>query len=241
MYRTTKLFKSLLAAAVLALPVVSMTGCGDDEPTAPAPPDGTSTVTFFSANPGYFGTADVRFSRGGTVLATVPYGESKSATISNGGSTFNVLAGDGSDFGSTTSALDSGTQFAVFFTGSATSKDIYSVNTPIRTPAASNAAVRLINASHNVGNIDVKVNSVNGLDFATNLAYKSGTAYKDLPVLSLTSLVVTRNGDTTQLVSVPVTPLSIAEGKRYAVVVYGSADTSALAGARLNARIVPED
>ncbi len=239
MNRSTRFFKSLVAAAVLALPALGATGCSDD-PAAPAPPDGTSEVTFFSANPGYFGTADLRFSRSGTVVATTPYGDDEEATLTNGSSTFNVLAADGSDLGSTTVALDSGQRFAIFFTGTASSKDIYSVNTPTRTPASGNAAVRFINASANVGNIDVKVNSVNGLEFTSNLAYKSGTVYKDLPVLTLSSLIVTRNGDTTSLVTVPITPLQIADGNRYAIVVYGSADTNAQAGARLMARIVQE-
>jgi|GEM_PF-3120185 len=239
MNRSTRLFKSLLAAAALALPAIAMTGCGDDDPVTPPAPAGNSTINMFSANPGLGTSTPIRFRRAGVDLATVNYGTTKTATIPNGNSTIDIVAADGSGLGSASLSLDSTKRAIVLFSGKVDQKDAYAVTTALTTPQSGNAAVRVVHASQNAGDIGVKVNSVNGLPFTNSLSYKNGTAYLDLPVLSLTQLVITKANDTTELLSIPITP-GLGNGKRYAVIVYGSADPAALPDAKLKAEIIEE-
>lgn len=215
---------------------IGISSCGDD-PVAPQP-TGSSKVTVMHANAGI--TSDVIFKHDTTTLSRITYGAFGSAQVNNGNRRIDVRAIDGSVLGFTDVVLDTTTSTWVFFSGTLTQKDAYKVTTKkLTNVSAGNAAVRVVNASHNAGDIILKLNSLNGSAFTTgNLAYKNGSTYIEIPITT-TQLVAVKPDNTTQLTTIALTGV-LATGKHYTVVIYGSTDPNADPSVALTSKVVAE-
>lgn len=217
---------------------VGIGACGDD-PVA-APPPGSSKIIMMHANPGLT-AASIIFKNDVTTLASLDYGLFATSVLGNGNRNVKVRALDGTELGSVDFSLDSSTSQMAIFAGSVGAKEVIKVNTPKITVTGGNAAVRIVHASSNAGDVIVLLNSANGTPFtATNLVYKGSTTYKSLSVSSTDSLIVFKSDGVTRLLSIP-TKTPLAALKTYTIILYGSTDPTAAPAVQLAAKVIQED
>lgn len=236
MNRSTFLRRSLLLAG-LAVFGFGLSACGDDDPVAPEPTT-SSKVIVMHANPGT--SNNVVFKQDVNTLATLGYGTVGTSTVRDGNRTVDVRGLDGSSLGSVGVTLDSTTSTWVLFTGTLTDRAVFKATTKKITPSASSAAVRVIHASHNAGDINLKLNSLNGSPFTTDkISYKGASAYTDLPVSTERLIVVKTSDAATSALEIPLTG-QITAGQSYTIVVYGSADAQADPTVKLTSKIVAD-
>lgn len=219
----------------------AFSACSDD-PAAPPPPAGSSKISVMHANTEI--TGDVLFKRDTTTLSgnQLAYGATASATIPNGNSTISVRALSGSQLASAGVSLDSNSSTWVIFSGTIAQPEAFAVKSTKVNATGPNAAVRIIHASNNAGDVSIKLNDLNGLSFTQNkLAYKNGTSYVTLPVATTSSLVVVKGEGTTATPLLTIgTTGAFAAGKSYTLVIYGSADPNAAASVKLASKIVED-
>jgi len=201
----------------------ALTGCGDDEPTAPVELDGVSNITMMHANPGF--ANDVYFFRGSstTLNVALTYGNFSMQEIPNGNSvTLTAKGTDGTKLTSTSSKIDSGLHHMVIFTGSATSNELFVASTADLTDiGAGNAAVRFIHAEKDAKGRNLRLNNTNGpLLTASEVVYKKGSAFVTVPVSSTESFWIVNASDPDAAIQVDATGLE--EGNYYAVVLHGA-------------------
>jgi len=236
---TISRFWLFLFAIVVAAGAFS--ACGDD-PAGPPAPTGSSKITVMHANTEI--TGDVLFKRDTTTLSgnQIAYGATANATVPNGSSTIAVRALSGSQLSSAGVSLDSSSSTWVVFSGTIAKPEAFAIKTPKVTASGTNAAVRIIHASENAGEVSIKLNDLNGLSFTQNkLSYKNGTNYVTLPVATTTSLVVVKGegASATPLLTIGTTGVFTA-GKSYTVVIYGSTDPNAATSVKLRASIIED-
>jgi len=225
-------FVAVLAAGAL------FNACSDD-PVAPPAPTGTSVVTVMHANAGF--TPQVVFKRDTVALATLAYGGTQKVTLPNGNQTVAIRATDGSQLTSAGISLDTTKSTWVFFSGNATTRESFSITANKIVPSTGTAAVRVVNASNNVGDVSIHLNSTAGPAFTqTNVAYKSGTPFVELPVSTTVSLVVNKPDNSGMILTVATGAGVLTAGKRYTVVIYGSSDPNADPSVRLTSVIVED-
>lgn len=227
----------LFGLAAIAMSV-GMGACGSD-PVA-APPPGSSKIIMMHANPG-FTAAGVNFKSDTTTLAALTYGMNASVTLANGNRNVKVRAIDGTELGSVDFSLDSSTSQMAIFSGNVGAKEVIKISSPKITITGGTAAVRIVHASSNAGDVVILLNSANGTPFtATNLVYKGATPYKSLSVSSTDSLIVFKSDGVTRLLSIP-TKTPLAALKTYTIVLYGSTDPNADPSVQLAAKVIQED
>jgi hypothetical protein len=236
MKRFTSFLRYALLTAGLVATGLGFNACSDD-PAAPSDPPGSSLVTFIQANPGF--TSSVVFKLDTATLAgPTPYGTVTNGSVRNGNKKIDVRATDGAVLGTTNVQLDSTMRAWVIFSGNSVDHDVFSVSTKRKTAGAGEAFVRVINASKNVGDVIIKLNSATGLSLTqSKLSYKGVNDYVSLAPSAATQLVVLKDDGVTPVLNIPV---SFVDQASYTVIIYGSADPAAQPDSKLNAKIVSE-
>lgn len=92
-----------------------------------------------------------------------------------------------------------------------------------RTPSGSNAKVRLVHGSPDLGSVDIKLDSGAGASVFINKAFKSVSGYSSLAAGNY-SFVITAVGDTVTVIS--FAPVPLAAGTVYSLAVYGTHDSN---------------
>lgn len=225
-----------LLALIVAAFSVGLAACGDDSPTSPGP-TGSSTIHIMHTNPGI--TSDVVFKSDTTTLGRLAYGIAATASVNNGSRTIAVRATDGTQLTSQSFTLDTTLSVWVVFTGNLDTKESFTVSTKKLVPPADNASVRVVHASKNAGDINIKINTVTGFPFTQNkISYKSATEYVTVPVAATNKLIVLKAegvGNTLEEI-----PTAFVSGKSYTVIVYGSTDVNADPSVQLTYKIVED-
>ncbi len=221
------------AAALLGF---GITACGDD-PVAPDPNLGkTAKVTTFYAqideNP-----SKVKFMYNGqAIVDELAYGMPQVASLQIGSNINVKMTGlSGTQLAEASAKVDSLTSTWFVYSGSGTGSEGFAVATTKGASVSGTAGVRMIHASPGAPKVELHQLAANGPMVGEAIEYKrSSSAFT--PVLVATPTLVITKEDDSELVVMPVT---LEEGKRYTIIVYGNPNSSATANP-LTAKLVVE-
>jgi hypothetical protein len=233
-----------ISALLVGFAALGIGGCSSDNTVAPDPNAGKkAAVLLLNVNPGF--PNPVVFYDGSTLIANVVYGSPSQQAVQIGSRTINVKATDGTQLTSASNLqIDSMHTVWVIHTGSAndsktignsTLKDTAAMRTALNSGMA---LVRLVNASKTAGKVALRVGSSLGSKVADNLDYQGISSYTAIDTTNH-KLIFTKGTGSDTLAVNPVT-VNVAAGKTYSVVIFGSADQSAVDPYKLNAIIVTE-
>jgi hypothetical protein len=201
---------------------------------------GSSNVLTFHANHGLT-ASKFNFKIDTATIASLNYGEWAQTLVANGSSTVKVFTTSGTETASSSVSLDSTHSSIVLFCGDDATREAFKVTSPLIAPSGGNCAIRVVHASNNAGDVVVKINSVNGLSFtSSNLSYKNGTDFVELPVASTDSLLVLKPGTTDVILSVQTKAL-LSALKNYTIVLYGSTSQNADPSVKFTSKMIQEN
>jgi hypothetical protein len=232
--------RSIGAALLVGALSLCSAGCGDDPAPAPPPPR-YAPITVFN---GITDVQSIQFKIGETILAgNAAFGNPVTVTQALVGSQteVKVLTTTGTQLSSAKVAIDTGRSVWVIAAGEAIAgktPSIFGISSQELPPSATRATIRIINASADLGKIDVHETEATGLLFANDLDYKGASDFFSVPT-TVDKLSVTGSDNTTEKLSINVAP-PLEAGKVYNVIIYGTTNVDAQTALKVQGKIVPE-
>jgi hypothetical protein len=209
-----------------ALGAVTMVGCGGDDPVAPPPDLGSSSVTFLHVNPGR--DAAVAFFRADTIqigsgaTATPQYAGFFKATVPNGTNLkYTAKATSGQVLASGTGSHDSSKIATVVYAGDALLHEIFVASTTRIEPGAGNVAIRFIHAAKDAGARILKANSANGTTISTQSYKGASGSYVTIPATT-TSIWIVDTATTNPKAPIEVQIGDLSAATSWSVVFFGT-------------------
>lgn len=235
-------FRVLRALAAALLIGVAATASGCSEETVAPPPDAYAPISVFHGI--VDADAPIQLQIRDRILANgVAYGTVKTVDSALVGTNteVKVLTTDGTELSKQGVAIAQNRSVWVIAAGRAlagSKPDIFAVSSEEPTPPAGRALVRIINASHDLGKVDVHESDAFGAMAASNLDYKGASAFTSFSP-NVTQLSVTAAGTNDEKLAIHIAP-ALQAGKLYNIVIYGTTNPSATEPKRLKANVVIE-
>jgi hypothetical protein len=207
-----------ITAAILALATAAtLAACSDDDEDNPTGPTNDNTsVRFFNATSSSLNLDVAQNGTVGTGNSNIAFGSASSCTkINSANPQLTVRTA-----GSTTSlpgfapSFTAGGTYTVLVTGTAAAPVFTTLNDQAATPAAGNAAVRIVNATTSAttgaGNWDIYVNpgTTLGTPNATAVGRTTPSSFLTVPAGQATTIRLTNAGQTTTLQNISVPSLT---------------------------------
>ncbi len=213
-----------LTALLMALAPL-LGACSDNSPTNPGTSQNvgkTSAITVLHALSDAPGPVSFTVGDSTVIADTLPYGVPRRVQAQIGSDVaLTVRSTAGQSVGSTHTPVDAAKITWVIFTGLTfgdPARELISVTTGRPSIPAGRALIRMINASPNVGAVDLRLGDVAGARVGTSQAFKQTGEFTSVDT-TLRQLVVTASDGGSQLLTVPIVPTA---GKLYTVVLFGS-------------------
>jgi len=216
-------YKSIIGLMLMALVLVFAVGCDDDEGNGVGPEQDKADIRVIHA--GYDAPAvDIKVD-GTTAFTNIEYGATTGyARINSGTRNITVTpAGAASPvFINVDLALVTDAEYTVFAVGDLDNiEPIF--DTDVRTPVSGKVKIRVVHASPDAPNIDLKLDNGSGTALFSNLAFKDITSYLEVDPGTFT-FAITPTGSTDEVVV--LNPITFIDGQVLTIMVHGSFDNS---------------